>query len=139
MQPAPPATRGRRMLAPGLTIGGLALATLALHLRDPHEGGSWGFCPSAAMGFYCPGCGGLRAVNDLTHGDVGAALSSNILVTLLIPVVSLGLLVWVVDRWQGRIREPNAGRITRATVLLCVVAVAFAIVRNTSFGAWLAP
>ena len=38
------------------------------------------------MGIYCPGCGGLRAVNDLTNGDVGAALSSNILVTLMIPV-----------------------------------------------------
>jgi hypothetical protein len=138
-QPAPPATRGRRLLAPGLTIGGLALATLALHVRDPHQQGSWGFCPSAAMGFYCPGCGGLRAVNDLTHGDVGAALSSNILVTLLIPVVSLGLLVWLVDRWSGRTRELNAVRITRTAVLFCVVAVAFAVVRNTSFGAWLAP
>jgi len=138
-QPAPPATRGRRLLAPGLTIGGLALATLALHVRDPHQHGSWGFCPSAAMGFYCPGCGGLRAVNDLTHGDVGAALSSNILVTLLIPVVSLGLLVWLADRWRGRTRELNAARITRVAVLFCVVAVAFAVVRNTSFGAWLAP
>ncbi len=138
-QPAPPATRGRRMLAPAATIGGLALATLALHLRDPHQDGSWGFCPSAALGFYCPGCGGLRAVNDLTHGDVGAALSSNILATLVIPVVSLGLLVWTVDRWRGRTRELNAARITTATVLFCVVAVAFAIVRNMSFGAWMAP
>ena len=55
------------------------------------------------MGFYCPGCGGLRAVHDLTHGDVGAALSSNILVTLLIPVVSSAA-VWLADRWRGRAR-----------------------------------
>ena len=94
------------MLAPAATIGALSLATLALHLRDPHEHGSWGFCPSAAIGFYCPGCGGLRAVNDLTHGDVGAALSSNILVTLMIPLVSLGLLVWA--------RRPLAGPHPRA-------------------------
>ena len=45
------------MLAPALTIGGLGLATLALHLRDPHAHGSWGLCPSAAIGIYCPGCG----------------------------------------------------------------------------------
>jgi hypothetical protein len=139
VQPAPPATRGRRMLAPAATIGALSLATLALRLRDPHESGSWGFCPSAAMGIYCPGCGGLRAVNDLTRGDVGAALSSNILVTLLIPVVSLGLLFWAFERWQGRTRELNGARITKATVAFCVVAVAFAVVRNLSFGAWLAP
>ena len=127
------------MLAPALTIGGLGLATLALHLRDPHASGSWGLCPSAAMGIYCPGCGGLRAVNDLTNGDVGAALSSNILVTLTIPVVVVLLLLWSRDRWRGRTREPNARAITRATVAFCVLAVAFAVVRNLSFGAWLAP
>ena len=91
------------------------------------------------MGVYCPGCGGLRAVNDLTHGDVGAALSSNILVTLMIPVVSLGLLVWAGHRWQGRTHEVNGAAITKATVAFCLVAVAFAVVRNLSFGAWLAP
>ena len=138
-QPAPPATRGRRMLAPAATIGTLSLLTLALHLRDPHESGSWGFCPSAAMGLYCPGCGGLRAVNDLTHGDVGAALSSNILVTLLIPVVSLALLVWALRRWQGRTAELDGARITKATATTQKATVAFAVVRNLSFGAWLAP
>jgi hypothetical protein len=125
--------------APAFTIGGLAATTLALRVRDPHEKNSWGLCPSAALGFWCPGCGGLRAVNDLTHGDVGAALSSNLLVTLLIPVVALGLLVWLVDRWQGRTRRFDAALVTRLTVAFCVTAVAFAVVRNLSFGAWLAP
>jgi hypothetical protein len=133
------AGRWERVAAPALTIGGLAAATLALHVRDPHEQYSWGLCPSAALGFWCPGCGGLRAVNDLTHGDVGAALSSNVLVTLLIPVVALGLLVWFVDRWRGCTRTLDAARITKVTVAFCVVAVAFAVVRNLSFGAWLAP
>ena len=96
--PEPPATRGRRMLAPAATIGGLALATLALHVRDPHSSGTWGYCPTALLGFSCPGCGGLRAVNDLTNGDVGAALSSNIVVTTMIPVVVLLLALWSVDR-----------------------------------------
>jgi len=139
--PTAAATAGRweRVAAPALTIGGLAAATLALRLRDPHEPNSWGLCPSAALGFWCPGCGGLRAVNDLTHGEVGAALSSNLLVTLLIPVVAAGLLVWLVDRWQGRTRTLDAGRVARLTVVGCVVAIAFAVVRNLSFGAWLAP
>ena len=133
------ASRWERVAAPALTIGGLAAATLALHVRDPHEKYSWGLCPSAALGFWCPGCGGLRAVNDLTHGDVGAALSSNLLVTLLIPVVALGLLVWLADRWQGRTRALDASLVTKLTVAGCLVAVAFAIVRNLAFGAWLAP
>jgi uncharacterized protein DUF2752 len=137
--PAPPATRGRRMLAPGLTIGGLALATLALRLRDPHEHGSWGLCPSAAMGFYCPGCGGLRAVNDLTHGEIGAALSSNLLVTLLIPAAIVLLGVWTVDRWRGRSRHVGWHRLRPAVIGYVVVAVGFAVLRNTATGAWLAP
>ena len=136
---APPATRGRRMLAPGLTIGGLALATLALHVRDPHQHGSWGFCPSAAMGVYCPGCGGLRAVNDLTHGDVGAALSSNILVTLLIPVGVVLLGVWAVDRWRGHTRSVPWTRLRPIVIALVTVMFVFAVVRNTGSGAWLAP
>ena len=131
VHPAPPATRGRRLLAPGLTIGGLALATLALHVRDPHQHGSWGFCPSATMGVYCPGCGGLRAVNDLTNGDVGAALSSNVLVTLLA--------VWAVDRWRGHTRSVPWTRLRPVVVSLVTVMFVFAVVRNTGSGAWLAP
>lgn len=136
---APPATRGRRLLAPGLTIGGLALATLALHLRDPHVDGSWGFCPSAAVGIYCPGCGGLRAVNDLTHGEVGAALSSNLVVTALLPVAVVLLGLWAVDRWRGHSRQVAWPRLRPWVLGLVLVLVAFAVLRNTGPGAWLAP
>src|SRR5690242_19407176 len=47
--PVPPATRGRRMVAPVVTIATLSLATLALHYRDPHQHGSWGLCPFNAL------------------------------------------------------------------------------------------
>jgi len=138
--PAPPATRAGRMVGPVGTIAALTLTTLALHLRDPHQHGSWGLCPLyATTGIYCPGCGGLRAVNDLTYGHVGAALSSNILVTLLIPVVSIGLLVWAVDRWQGRTRVVPWSRLRPIVVSLVTVMLLFAVARNTGAGAWLAP
>jgi hypothetical protein len=127
------------MLAPVTTIGALSIATLALHYRDPHQQGSWGFCPSAALGIYCPGCGGLRAVNDLTHGDVGAALSSNILVTLLIPVGVVLLSLWAVDRWRGHTRSVPWSRLRPVVVSLVTVMFLFAVVRNTGSGAWLAP
>ena len=51
------------------------------------------------MGVYCPGCGGLRAVNDLTNGDLGAAASSNLLLVVLLPVAVLWLLRWSRGRW----------------------------------------
>jgi hypothetical protein len=127
--------RWSRVRAPLLTIGGLAAATVALHYRDPHESGSWGYCPSAALGFGCPGCGGLRAVNDLTRGDVAAAVSSNLLLVLLMPVAVVGLLVWTSDRGRGtRTRVPPA-----ATWALVVAAGVFTLLRNTPAGTWLAP
>ena len=88
--------------------------------------------------FWCPGCGGLRAVNDLTHGDVGAAASSNLLFIALLPILVFLLGRWAVERWLGREREPNARLITMGTVTLCVLAAAFAIARNLP-GSWLAP
>ena len=139
VQPAPPATRGRRMLAPALTIGGLALATLALHLRDPHQHASWGLCPSAVMGVYCPGCGGLRAVNDLTNGHIGAALSSNLVVTLMVPVAVVVLGIWATDRWQGRSRHLSWHRLRRGAYGFLFVLAVFTVLRNIPIGSWLAP
>lgn len=142
--PPPPATaarstsRARRMVAPALTIGGLGLATLALHLRDPHESGSWGFCPSAALGIYCPGCGGLRAVNDLTNGDVAGAASSNLLFVALIPVAVFLLGRWTWDRWTGNEREPRPGLSRTVLWSLVVAAAVFVVLRNLP-GSWLAP
>lgn len=84
--------RARRLASP-LAVGGLAaLTTLALRLRDPHLSGAWGGCPTKLLtDLDCPLCGGLRAVNDLTHLDLGAALSSNLVLVLAIPLI---LIFW---------------------------------------------
>ena len=135
---AVPVSRWERMRAPALVIGGLGLTVVALHVRDPHQSGSWGFCPSAALGIYCPGCGGLRAVNDLTRGDLGAAASSNLLFIVLLPVLVFLLGRWAVDRWTGTVRPVHPRGIRNALVVLGVVALAFTIARNLP-GSWLAP
>jgi hypothetical protein len=131
-------TRPQRVGAPVATIAGLAAATVALHLRDPHQSGSWGYCPISLLGIYCPGCGGLRAVNDLTHGDLAAAASSNLLILLAIPVVVLLLARWSVDAWRGRQRGRTA--LSSWPVLAGGIAFAtvFTVMRNLP-GSWLAP
>jgi hypothetical protein len=132
--------RWQRLRAPLLTIGGLSAATLALRLHDPHQKGAWGFCPSALMGIACPGCGGLRAVNDLTHGDVGAAVSSNVLVVVGIPIAVVALLAWTWRAWRGTPPRPLPAGLKRVLWSVAgVAALAFTIARNTPAGAWLAP
>lgn len=138
---APVVTRSRpeRMVAPALTVGALGAATLALHLRDPHVSGSWGICPSAALGFWCPGCGGLRAVNDLTHLDVLSAASSNLALVLAGPFVLLGLGVWTLDRWQGRSRRIPERVTSRGAYALVAALLVFMLLRNLPWFGWLAP
>lgn len=133
-------TRAGRMGWPVATIATLTAATVAIHLRDPHRSGSWGLCPSAALGVWCPGCGGLRAVHDLTHLRVLDAASSNLLLVVAVPVVLVQLGRWTLDGWTGRVRAP-LGR--HLDVVLSVVGLvslaAFTVLRNLPPGSWLAP
>lgn len=131
-------TRARRLAAP-LAVGGLAaVATLALRLRDPHVAGAWGGCPTKLLtDLDCPLCGSLRAVNDLTHLDVGAALSSNLVFVLAVPLI---VFLWarrLVACWRG-------GEAMRPLVAPSWVWVAglvalgvFTVARNLP-GSWLA-
>jgi hypothetical protein len=138
--PARHETRSRRLQGPTLLAGGVLGASLLLHLRDPHQGGSYAYCPWLLLtGTYCPGCGGLRAVNDLTNGDLAAAASSNLLFVASLPVLVLWWASTVRDRWQGRVRRLAARRHGMLAVAFLVVALVFAVVRNLPFGAWLAP
>ena len=112
---------------------------MALHFRDPHESGSWGVCPLfAATGIYCPGCGGLRAVNDLTNGDVWAAASSNLLFVVSAPVLVFLWARWLRRSWRGEPLGDVGSPWVLTSVILGLVLV-FSVVRNLPFGSWLAP
>jgi hypothetical protein len=122
-----------------LAAGAIAAATLALHVRDPHQTGSWGICPLyAATGIYCPGCGGLRAVNDLSNGDVFGAASSNLLFVASIPLLVFFWVRWFRAGWAGRSTGDVGNPYLFTTVLVVVMAV-FTVARNLPFGSWLAP
>jgi hypothetical protein len=127
------------MLAPVALVGGLGLATLALHLRDPHDSYSWGQCPSAALGLACPGCGGLRAVNDLTNLRLADAASSNLALVVALPLLVAGIVWWSLARWRGTTVSAPARVRVPATVVAVVLMAAFTLLRNTPAGAWLAP
>ena len=137
-------TRWERLRDPLLTGGLVGGLTIALHFRDPHSSGSWGYCPFHALtGLYCPGCGGLRAVNDLTHGDLAAAASSNLLFVALIPLIVVVWLRWTGRAWSGAPapapRDRFGVRVGAWIVAFAVVLVVFAVVRILPLGSWLAP
>lgn len=134
--------RGRRerLTAPVLLAGAVLGASVVLHLRDPHEAGSYGFCPWLVLtGTYCPGCGGLRAVNELTRGDLAAAASSNLLLVGSVPLVLLLWAAWFRDRWRGVVRRVDQRRAVLASTLFGVVVVAYWVVRNLPGLEWLTP
>jgi hypothetical protein len=139
------ATRWDRLRTPLLSGGLVGGLTIALHFRDPHSSGSWGYCPFYALtGLYCPGCGGLRAVNDLTNGDFAGAASSNLVLLVMIPVVVVFWLRWTGRAWSGAApapagRERPGVRVGVWVVVLSVVLVVFVVLRNLPMGSWLAP
>ena len=138
--PATSESRWQTLTAPMLLAAGVLGASVLLHVRDPHQTGSWGFCPWLLLtGEYCPGCGGLRAVNDLTHGDIGAAVSSNLLFVGSIPLLVFFWGRWFTDRWNGVRRHTSTRRAFVYAGLFLAVAIIFWVVRNLGFASWLAP
>ena len=114
-------------------------AAAAMSVRDPHEPGSYGICPSLLIfGVYCPGCGSLRAMADAVAGDPVAAIGHNL---LFLPAL-VGLLVWAVVQLVPRTPTPHV-RITPAVlsrhrwlnvpVILLVVVIAFGVLRNLPY------
>jgi hypothetical protein len=129
-----------RLLGPVLSGAAMLAATTAVALRDPHVPGSWGTCPWLAItGTYCPGCGGLRAVNDLVHLHPLEALSSNAFAVVFVLIAGVAWTAWLLGAVRGR--TVNWSRWAKPSVIYVALAVllVFSVVRNLPFGAFLAP
>jgi hypothetical protein len=124
--------------------GAVAVAALAavaavavLFFFDPATAGFFPVCTLHALtGWQCPGCGGLRAVHQLTHGHLAAAWRLNPLLVALLPVAFwLGLReavrVLTGREWPGVVTRPIF------VWLLAVGLVLFGILRNVPFHAGL--
>ena len=127
--------RGEGRLATAALLGALVVLVATV---DPHTSGRYPTCPFHAMtGLWCPGCGGLRAVHDLTHGHLAVALHENVLVVLLGPSLAVW---WLIARWR-RSDERAVPLVlsARGTVVVGVLLAVFTLVRNLPLGAGLAP
>jgi hypothetical protein len=125
----------------GMALGGLAASGLAvLFLFDPAQ---HGFYPRCALyrttGLLCPGCGTLRAMHQLLHGQVAAAMHYNALVVCSVPLWAwLGARLAML-RWRNQPTKVAVRPIWLWGGLVAIVA--FGILRNMPFAqvAWLAP
>jgi Protein of unknown function (DUF2752) len=123
-------------LATGAAVlGGFALVGLV----DPHQPGHYPVCPTwSVLGVYCPLCGGLRAANDLAHGNLAAAAGSNLLFLVALPLMVVAWGLWIRDRARGSTRD-LVNLSSRQLWVITGVMVVFMVVRNLPWGASLAP
>lgn len=105
---------------------------------DPGVSGHYPTCPFLAVtGYYCPGCGTLRAIHALTHGHLGQAFGYNALSMTMVPVLAYWWVTWVIRAVRGQPRpEPKHPRLIWG---LAAVIMVFWVVRNLPFGSFLAP
>lgn len=108
--------------------------------KNPNESGHYPTCPFLLVtGFYCPGCGSLRAIHALVHLDLATALNLNILtVCLMIPMAVFYYVRWTTERFLGRsIRKRMAPAVFIWALLFGVLG--FWLLRNLEPLAFLAP
>lgn len=134
-----PSSPLRRVVRPLAALVAVGLPTLYVAAVDPNTPGHYPTCPVlTATGWWCPGCGGLRAVHALTHGELTTAVHDNLLVVLL---VGLAAVLWTGWSWAALTggRAPRISFGLPGTVLLVLVLTLFMILRNLPAGAALAP
>ena len=131
-------SRLHRFVVPVGAVAAAGAVALLVHAVDPNEAGHYPTCPFLMItGWWCPGCGSLRALHALSDGDVGSALARNPLT-----VVMLGVLVFL---WAGSVRRAWTGRprttLAPAWVLwgFLGVVLSFWVLRNLPGMTWLSP
>jgi Protein of unknown function (DUF2752) len=122
------------MISARAAMNGVAAAALAgaalLYRFPPQEYSFYPRCSFYALTHhYCPGCGATRAVAELLHGHVAAALHFNAAVTVLLPVLLwyFAKMYWTAVR-ENRIEWPQVPEWSwRATLAFVLI---FAVVRD---------
>ena len=108
----------------------IGFATVILYFATPGESGLFPPCPFHALTeLHCPGCGTLRGLHQLLHGNLIAAMGLNPLMALSLPYLGYAY----VSLWSKALRnKPLSNRRIPAVWLWALFAaiIIFAIARN---------
>ena len=125
INPESPALRWKFLF---LALGAMA-ASAVLFIFDPAQCGFYPLCLfHQSTGLLCPGCGSLRALHTLLHGNLEAAMRYNAVLVAGLPLAAWLLIRWVKARMEGRQWPP----VVRPVWIWCglAVLVIFGILRN---------
>lgn len=122
-------------LGPPLLVGALAASTCAaVWIGDPTTpGGLLPVCPTKALlGVDCPGCGTLRMIYSLLHGDLLAAIRFNALALVALGFLTVAYGTWTYGRSTNRQITGWQHHRWAPPVALALVSLWF-VVRNLPF------
>ena len=116
-----------------LFAAGIFLVVAALDLFDPATSGLFPPCPLRYLtGWYCPGCGSLRALHQLLQGNLLAAWELNPLTIVLLPFLIYGGASYARFEIQGKYL-PRLFLPALWIRTLCAVIILFGLARNLPF------
>jgi uncharacterized protein DUF2752 len=122
----------RRVYLP-VAVFAAAIAATVLYRLDPANGGLFPPCPFRALtGWYCPGCGSLRALHQLLHGNLRLAFAFNPFTVLTLPFLVYGSVSygWFELRHRQLPRVFLPGWAIHGLALAVIV---FCVVRNLGY------
>jgi hypothetical protein len=95
---------GRRAVLLPLGVAAAALVSAGyVAAVDPNAAGHYPTCPFLFLtGWYCPGCGALRAVHAMAHGDFMTALDRNPFTVVAVGYLVVTWFMWFQRSARGR-------------------------------------
>ncbi|MFH1074517.1 MAG: DUF2752 domain-containing protein [Candidatus Firestonebacteria bacterium] len=116
----------------GLIIIFLVLTGM-LFFFSPGEGSLYPPCPTHYLTkFSCPGCGSLRAVHNLLHGNIKAAFFFNPLIVLALPLLAVWFLLYLLKLFL-KVKLPKITVKPAVFWLIISAIILFMILRNLPF------
>jgi hypothetical protein len=93
----------KRALKLACALGVICAALLVLFVFNPAGSSFYPPCPFHKLtGLYCPGCGSLRAIHQLLHGNLSAAFGLNPLMFLSLPFLGYWFISYSVPAVRKR-------------------------------------